>query len=75
MHTHDGHRNPGTVVRLPNGHMHCFPQMVIPYIPRNSSFAYEIPCSDEDNLILFIEVFCAELDIQMGPFQTTLDFS
>ena len=72
LHTHDGHRNPMHPERLPNGHMH-FPTNDYPLIAGNSSFAYEIPCSEEDNLILFIELFCAEIDIQMGPFQTTLD--
>ena len=72
LHTHDGHRNPQFPERLPNGHMH-FPTNDYPLVPKNSSFAYEILCSEEDSLALFIELFCAELDIQMGPFQMTLD--
>lgn len=72
LHTHDGHRNPGCTEHLPNGHMH-FPTNSYPLVTGGSSYAYEIPCSDEENLVLFIALFCAELDIELGAFQITLD--
>ena len=72
LHTHEGHLNPGCRQPLPNGHMH-FPTNSYPLGTGPSSYAYEIPCSDEENLVLFIELFCALLDIELGAFQTTLD--
>ena len=72
LHTHEGHLNPGWQQPLPNGHMH-FPTNRYPLVRGASSYAYEIPCSDEENLVLFIELFCALLDIELGALQTTLD--
>ena len=72
LHTHDGHWNPRGSQPLPNGHMH-FPTNNFPLGSGPSSYAYEIACSDEENLVLFIGLFCAELDIELGAFQITLD--
>ena len=72
LHTHDGHRNPGCRHSLPDGHMH-FPTNNYPLITGDSSYAYEFPCSDEENLVLFVGLFCAELDIELRAFQITLD--
>ncbi len=72
LHTHEGHRNPRCPRPLPNGHMH-FPTNNYPLGGGPSSYAYEIPCSDEENLVFFIGLFCAELDIELGAFQMTLD--
>lgn len=72
LHTHEGHRNPRSQHRLPNGHMH-FPTTHFPLVTGKSSFAYESPCSDDQELVLFIDDFCALLGIELGPFQLTLD--
>ena len=72
LHTHEGHRNPGSPHRLPNGHMH-FPSAHFPLVTGKSSYAYESPCSDGQELVFFIDEICALLDIRLGPFQLTLD--
>ncbi len=72
LHTHEGHRNPGCRHPLPNGHMH-YPSTKHPLVYRYRSYAYELPCSDDENLVLFIDTFCALLDIQLGAFQLTLE--
>ena len=72
LHTHEGHLNPGLQDRFPNGHMH-FPTVDFPLVERKSSYAYELNCSDDKELVLFIDDFCALFDIQMGPFQLILD--
>ena len=72
LHTHDGHRNPGSPDRLPNGHMH-FPSTQFPLVTGKSSYAYESPCSEDQELALFVDEICALLDIKLGPFQLILD--
>ena len=72
LHTHEGHRNPGCRHSLPNGHMH-FPSVAFPLVEGKSSYAYELDCSDDEHLANFIDQFCAILDIQLGPFQLTLN--
>ena len=72
LHTHDGHRNPGSRHILPNGHMH-FPTTQFPLVVGRSSYAYESLCTEEQELVLFIDDICALLDIQLGPFQLILD--
>ena len=72
LHTHEGHRNPGCRHPLPDGHMH-FPSVAFPLAEGKSSYAYELDCSDDECLVNFIDQFCAILDIQLGPFQLTLN--
>ena len=72
LHTHEGHRNPGSQHYLPNGHMH-FPTIQFPLVVGKSSYAYESPCTNDHELVLFIDEICALLDIQLGPFQLILD--
>ena len=72
LHTHEGHRNPGDHYSLPNGHIH-FPTVSFPLVYGRSSHAYESDCSDEEDLPFFVELFCAMLDIELGPFQLIVD--
>ena len=72
LHTHEGHRNPCSQHYLPNGHMH-FPTIQFPLIVGRSSYAYEYSCTDDHELVLFIDEICALLNIQLGPFQLILD--
>lgn len=72
LHTHEGHRNPRCRLSLPDGHMH-FPSVIFPLAEGKSSYAYEMDCSNDEHLVNFIDKFCAILDIQLGPFQLTLD--
>ncbi len=72
LHTHEGHRNPGCRHPLPDGHMH-FPSVRYPLESGPLSYAYELDCPDDDHLVIFIDRFCALLDIQLGPFQLTLN--
>ena len=72
LHTHDGHRNPGDRFHLLNGHMH-FPTVEFPLIANRSSYAYEVNCSAEVDLVEFINLFCDLLNIKLGSFQATLD--
>ena len=72
LHTHEGHRNPGCGHSLPDGHMH-FPSVGYPLVAGQSSHAYESPCSDDEEVVPFIDLFCALMDIRLGPFQLTLD--
>lgn len=72
LHTHEGHRNPGERYSLPNGHIH-FPTLAFPLVYGRSSYAYESDCSDSEDLVLFVELFCALLDIELGSFQMIID--
>ena len=72
LHTHEGHRNPGDRYSLHNGHVH-FPTLAFPLVYGKSSYAYESDCSDSEDLVLFIELFCALLDIELGSFQLIID--
>ena len=72
LHTHEFHHNPRCRQPLPNGHMH-FPTSTYPLSTAPSSYAYEIHCSDEENLAHFLALFCALLNIELGAFQTTVD--
>ena len=72
LHTHEFHHNPRCRQPLPNGHMH-FPTNRYPLGTGPSSYAYETHCSDEESLALFLELFCALLNIESRSFQTTLD--
>lgn len=72
LHTHEGHRNPGCRHSLPDGHMH-FPSVAFPLAEGKSSYAYELDCSNDEHLVNFIDQFCAIFDIQLGPFQLTLN--
>ena len=72
LHTHEGHRNPGERYSLPNGHVH-FPTLAFPLVYGRSSYAYESDCSDSEDLALFVELFCALLDIELGSFQLIID--
>ncbi len=72
LHTHEGHRNPEDRYSIPNGHIH-FPTLAFPLVYGRSSYAYESDCSDSENLALFVELFCALLDIELGSFQLIID--
>ena len=72
LHTHEGHRNPGDSHSLPNGHVH-FPTVSFPLVYGKSSYAYESSCSDDEDLALFVGLFCTLLDIGLGDFQFILD--
>ena len=74
LHTHEGHRkiHPRERYSLPNGHIH-FPTLDFPLVYGRSSYAYESDCSDSENLALFVELFCALLDIELGSFQSIID--
>lgn len=70
LHTHDDHLNPDGYL-MPNGHMH-FPTYRFPLTRGNSSYAYEVDCTDDVELSEFVDIFCALLDIQKGNFQLPL---
>ena len=72
LHTHNGHRNPNSQHHLPNGHMH-FPTIQFPLVAGKSSYAYESPCTEDQELALFIDQICALFNIRLGPFQLILD--
>ena len=72
LHTHEGYRNPGEPFSLHNGHVH-FPTLAFPLVYGRSSYAYESDCSDSEDLVLFVELFCALLDIELGSFQLIID--
>ena len=67
LHTHYGHRNPGSNEVLPNGHMH-FPTLKSPLVESSSSYAYELDCSDDEGLFDIVISFCAILNINTGSF-------
>ena len=50
-----------------------FLQSAFPLAEGKSSYAYELDCSNDEHLVNFIDQFCAILDIQLGPFQLTLN--
>ena len=70
LHTHDDHLNPDGYL-LPNGHMH-FPTYKFPLSRGNSSYAYEVDCTDDVELNEFLDIFCALLNIYKGNFQLPL---
>ena len=70
LHTHDGHLNPDGNL-TPNGHMH-FPTHRFPLTRGNSSYAYDLDCSDDVTLYQFVEIFCFSLEIDLGNFQLPL---
>lgn len=72
LHTHYGHRNPGSNEVLPNGHMH-FPTVKRPLAKGSSSYAYELDCSDDEGLFDIVISFCALLNIHTGNFHLPLD--
>lgn len=72
LHTHYGHRNPGSNEVLPNGHMH-FPTVKHPLVEGSNSYSYELYCSDDEKLSDIVISFCALLNIHTGNFHLPLD--
>ena len=70
LHTHDDHLNPDGYL-MPNGHMH-FSSCRSPLTRGNSSYAYEVDCTDDVELNEFVDIFCALLNIQKGNYQLPL---
>ena len=70
LHTHDDHLNPDGYL-MPNGHMH-FPTYRFPLTRGNSSYAYEVDCTDDIDLNEFMDIFCALLNMHKGNFQLPL---
>lgn len=71
MHNHYGHRNPGSEVVMDNGHIH-FPTERFPLIKSKSTYAYEVECPDDD-ILDFLDTFCALLNISIDVLQMTLE--
>lgn len=71
LHTHSGHRNPGSPERMPDGHMH-FPTRQCPLIGNRSTYAYEEDCDYYHDLNSFVEAFCLLLNIDLEAYQLVL---
>ena len=72
LHTHNGHRNPGEDVEMPDGHMH-FPTRWHPLVVSKSSYTYEFECDEHKSLEPFVLLFCALLDIEIDSLQFEMD--
>ena len=74
LHSHYGHRNPGSHDEIPDGHMH-FPTEKCPLIGGKETYAYGVECPDLDTPDEFVQLFCAILNVNLDAMQLQLDTS